>query len=62
MTVLMSQSSVLVRCARCGAVGGEDPPLDWALSSDHGRVELYCATCVRDTVRAVEARLDPADW
>lgn len=58
----MSQSESLITCARCGAVGGEQPPLDWVLGTDAGRSEAYCPRCARENLRAIEARLDPAYW
>jgi hypothetical protein len=57
----MNQSGTLV-CAGCGASGGEQLPLDWVLSSEGGRSEVYCTACARENLRAIEARLDPVYW
>jgi hypothetical protein len=58
----MNQSATLIVCALCGTVGGERPPLDWVLSTEHGRTVAYCPSCARDNLRAIEAGLDPAYW
>lgn len=58
----MNNTSVLVSCARCGAEGGNDLPLDWAFSTERGRALAYCAQCARENVRAIEARLDAFHW
>ncbi len=50
-------------CSRCGedGGGGELPP-GWSLSTgDRGVVHL-CATCTREHVRDIEAKLDEAWW
>jgi hypothetical protein len=37
-------------------------PLDWVLSTEGGRRLAYCASCARENLRAIEAKLDSADW
>jgi hypothetical protein len=49
-------------CARCGTSAGEQLPLDWVLSTEGGRRLAYCASCARENLRAIEAKLDSADW
>jgi hypothetical protein len=49
-----------VQCALCGAVASA-MPLTWTTSVERGRTLLYCDTCSRDNVRAIEGRLD-AEW
>ena len=55
-------NNVAVSCARCGAAGGDELPLDWAFGTEHGEQLAYCAQCARENVRAIEARLDAAYW
>lgn len=49
-------------CESCGAAAGERPPLEWVSSVERGQVRYYCASCARDNLRSIEARLDPAWW
>jgi hypothetical protein len=49
-----------VQCALCGAVA-DTMPLTWTTSVERGRTMLYCDTCGRDNLRAIEGRLD-SEW
>jgi hypothetical protein len=49
-------------CAWCGAwPDGDEPPLTWTVQTTPRGVELFCDTCTREHLRAIEAKLD-ADW
>lgn len=50
-------------CSRCGASApAGPPPLTWVLMVEDGRTQLVCDRCVRDNLRAIEAKLDSAWW
>jgi hypothetical protein len=52
-------------CARCGAPGtGPEGglPQGWSLASSGRGVDRLCATCTRENVRAIEAKLDEEWW
>ena len=51
----------MVTCARCGRTEDE-PPLTWTTSVERGRTLDYCDACSRETVRAIEGRLDSEWW
>lgn len=49
-------------CALCGA-SASGPPITWMFENDRRRGDLwYCEHCVRNNVRAVEAKLDQQWW
>jgi hypothetical protein len=49
-------------CSRCGArPDGDDLPPGWSLVTDRRGVGYLCATCTRDNIRAIEAKL-PEEW
>jgi hypothetical protein len=51
-------------CSRCGhqdAAPEGGLPAGWSLASSERGVDRLCATCTRDNVRCIEARLDE-DW
>lgn len=51
-------------CARCGSPGeGPDDgmPEGWSLDVTDRGVGYLCATCTRDNVRSIEAKL-PQEW
>lgn len=58
----MNQHDETTVCARCGTSAGGQMPLDWVLSTEGGRRLAYCASCARENLRAIEAKLDSADW
>ncbi|MFJ8223404.1 hypothetical protein [Streptomyces griseus] len=50
-------------CARCGtAAEGDTAPLTWLCSVEDGRRLLFCESCARLHIRAVESRLDSVWW
>ncbi|MEW1610731.1 MULTISPECIES: hypothetical protein [unclassified Streptomyces] len=52
-----------VLCARCGtAAEGESAPVTWLSSVEDGRRLLFCETCARLHIRAIESRLDSLGW
>jgi hypothetical protein len=60
------KSNIIVRtCARCGTqercVGG-GLPAGWSLATEGKRVEYICPTCVRQNLRAIEAKLPEEYW
>jgi hypothetical protein len=62
-TSVMIQHMAIVSCARCGvSAAGDDPPMEWVSSVDAGRTQYFCGQCARDSLLAIEARLDPAWW
>jgi hypothetical protein len=51
-------------CARCGSPGdGPDGglPAGWSLDVTDRGPQYLCATCTRDNVRSIEAKL-PQEW
>lgn len=55
----------LHRCRRCGAAGEGDPdglPAGWSVATEGDAVIRLCATCTRDHVRAIEAKLGEEWW
>ncbi|MFD4176621.1 MULTISPECIES: hypothetical protein [Streptomyces] len=52
-----------VVCARCGtAAEGETAPPTWLCSVEDGRRLLFCESCARLHIRAIESRLDSLWW
>jgi len=52
-------------CARCGATAdaaADGLPEGWSLATSERGVDRLCATCTRENVRAIEARLDEEWW
>lgn len=52
-------------CQVCGRIPDAtepDPTLTWALDTDGDRRSWTCPGCVRDNVRAMEAKLEPEWW
>jgi hypothetical protein len=58
----MSTISATLTCQTCGVAAGEEVPLDWVSSIERGELQHHCGRCVRDNLRSIEARLDPAWW
>ena len=56
----------VVACGRCGKqqeVDDDDgTPPGWTFETDRGRVVRYCAECVRENIRAIEAKLSEEYW
>ena len=57
-TTLTVEASALVM--RADAEDAET--LTWTTSVENGRARLYCDTCSRDHLRAIEGKLDSAWW
>ncbi|MGW1292351.1 hypothetical protein [Streptomyces sp. NPDC002533] len=52
-----------VVCARCGATAeGDTVPVTWLSSVEDGRRLLFCESCARLHIRAIESRLDSLWW
>lgn len=53
-------------CCRCGVASddaaSEGVPLGWSTSTTTRGVEPLCASCTREHVRDIEAKLDEAWW
>lgn len=53
-------------CSLCGASaeveGVDDVPPGWSLSFTERGVLFQCAQCVRDNIRAIEAKLPEEYW
>ncbi|MCW2758683.1 MAG: hypothetical protein JWO46_2429 [Nocardioidaceae bacterium] len=53
----------LVTCSFCGTVEEtDDVPLTWTSAVERGRQQLFCATCSRKHLRAMESKLDSEWW
>ena len=50
-------------CDFCGAVApGADLPLTWTTAVENGRSRVFCETCSRVHLRAIESKLDSEWW
>lgn len=53
-------------CSRCGATTedgtGDGLPLGWSLATSKRGIDRLCATCTRQHVRDIEAKLDEEWW
>ena len=50
-------------CDFCGKTAPSDEtPLTWTTAVEHGRSMLFCETCSREHLRAIEGRLDSQWW
>ncbi|NUR06737.1 MAG: hypothetical protein HOQ45_07000 [Nocardioidaceae bacterium] len=50
-------------CDFCGKVApGKDLPLTWSTSVENGRAKVFCETCSREHLRAIESKLDSEWW
>ena len=56
----------MVVCDFCGRVpeahGGDDLPLAWSTAVENGRRRVFCDTCSREHLRAMEGKLDSEWW
>jgi protein-arginine kinase activator protein McsA len=48
-------------CAGCGKVA-QAIPLTWVSSRENGETRYFCDTCARESIRAIEQRLDSSWW
>ena len=59
----MTQHPVICQvCGRAPDAAEGDPSLTWMMDSDGARRRWTCPRCVRDNVRALEAKLEPEWW
>ncbi|MEZ5096745.1 MAG: hypothetical protein R2731_11875 [Nocardioides sp.] len=49
-------------CAFCGRQEPGGLPLTWTTAVENGRPVAFCDTCSRQHLRAMEGKLDSADW
>jgi hypothetical protein len=62
----------MVVCDFCGAtpigddgevtLTGDEVPLIWVVSVEAGVTRTYCASCSREHLRSIEAKLDSEWW
>jgi hypothetical protein len=48
-------------CDFCGKQADDAEAMTWVTSVEHGRTQVYCDTCSREHLRAIESKLD-AEW
>ncbi len=55
-----------VSCDFCGrqapAGHGEGVTLTWTTATEHGRRRIFCDSCSREHLRAMEGKLDSEHW
>ena len=52
-----------VTCDFCGTQEpGEDLPLTWTTAVENGRSRVFCTSCSREHLRAIEGKLDSEWW
>jgi hypothetical protein len=50
-------------CDLCGRQEADDTQtLTWTTAVENGRRRLFCDTCTREHLRAMEGKLDSACW
>ena len=55
-------------CDFCGTTPAEDDgltgglPLTWTTAVENGRPRVFCASCSREHLRAIEGKLDSEWW
>jgi hypothetical protein len=50
-------------CDFCGATAaGDSLPLTWTTAVENGRSRVFCETCSREHLRAIEGKLDSEWW
>lgn len=50
-------------CDFCGhQADGDDPPLTWSTAVENGQRKVFCETCSREHLRAMESKLDSEWW
>lgn len=54
--------SELVTCDFCGTQAPEDQTLTWSTAVERGRRQVFCDTCSRANLRAMEGKLDSEWW
>jgi hypothetical protein len=56
---------VPLTCDFCGTSAPDDAegvPLTWTTAVENGRSRVFCATCSREHLRAMESKLDSEWW
>lgn len=48
-------------CDFCGKQADDGDTMTWMTSVENGRRRIYCDTCSREHLRAIEGKLD-AEW
>ena len=52
-----------VTCDFCGtSVPGAELPLTWTTAVANGRTRVFCTSCSRENLRAIESKLDSEWW
>jgi len=49
-------------CDFCGRQADDTETLTWVTSVENGRDKVYCDTCSREHLRAIESKLDSEWW
>ncbi len=49
-------------CDFCGRQAAEADAITWVTSVENGRRRVYCDSCARDHLRAIEGKLDSEWW
>ena len=49
-------------CDFCGRQADEADTMTWVTSVENGRKRVYCDTCSREHLRAIEGKLDSEWW
>jgi hypothetical protein len=49
-------------CDFCGKQADEAETMTWVTSVENGRRRIYCDTCARRHLRAIEGKLDSEWW
>jgi hypothetical protein len=49
-------------CDFCGKQAEDAETMTWVTSVERGRTRLYCDTCSREHLRAIEGKLDSEWW
>jgi hypothetical protein len=53
---------VATTCDFCGRQAEDDLPLTWTTAVENGRKRVFCDTCSREHLRAMESKLDSEWW
>jgi len=49
-------------CDFCGRQAEDELPLTWTTAVENGRKRVFCDTCSREHLRAMESKLDSEWW
>jgi hypothetical protein len=54
---------VAATCDYCGRrAEGDETPLTWTTAVENGRKRVFCESCSRENLRAMESKLDSEWW